>query len=232
MADDGLQLEEVLAHSAWIRRLAQRLVADAADRDDVVQDAWLEAVQHAPRARALQPWLSGVLRNVARMDRRSAGRRRARETVDETAPPGSTPEQMVERVEIEREVAAALLEVDEPYRATLLWRYYDDLSAAEISRRSGVPAGTVRWRLKQGLELLRARLDARFKGDRRRWALALVPTAAAVRGGAAKAAVAILGGTLIMKVTTKRSLRWRCCCWCSGARGCGVNTRPPLIVTR
>jgi RNA polymerase sigma factor (sigma-70 family) len=207
--EDSGRIDDVLAHSAWIRRLAHRLVSDAADRDDVVQDAWVEALQHAPRARQLRPWLSGVLRNVVRMDRRGEGRRRVRETVEAVeavegrSAPSATPEQLVERVELEREVAAALLEVAEPYRSTLLWRYFDDLSAAEIARRSGVPAGTVRWRLKQGLDLLRARLDARFDHDRRRWCIALVPTAAAAHGGLSKAAAAIIGGALIMKATTK-----------------------------
>src|SRR5262249_53239839 len=156
--EDGWRVEDVLAQSAWIRRLARRLVADAASRDDVVQDAWIEALRHGQSARALRPWLAGGLRNLVRMDRRGDRGRRSKEEVEEAAPSPATPEQLVERVEIEREVATALLEIDEPYRSTLLWRYYDDLSAAEIARRSGVPAGTVRWRLKQGLEMLRAKL--------------------------------------------------------------------------
>src|SRR5690242_3621987 len=205
MADteDGWRVEEVLAQSAWIRRLADRLVADAAERDDVVQDAWIEALQHGQTARALRPWLAGVLRNLVRMERRGDKRRRSKEGVEEADPSPATPEQLVERVEIEREVATALLEIDEPYRSTLLWRYYDDLSAAEIARRSEVPAGTVRWRLKQGIEMLREKLDTRCKGDRRRWSIALVPSAAAARGGLSKVALATLGGALIMKATTK-----------------------------
>src|SRR6185312_8389478 len=202
--DDGWSIDDVLSQAGWIRQLARRLVRDAADRDDVVQEAWIHALRHAPRAQSLRPWLVGVLRNVARMDRRADARRRAREAVtEEDAPSASTPEQMVERVEIERELAAALLELAEPYRSTLLWRYYEDLSAAEIARRSGVPAGTVRWRIKHGLELLRANLDGRFGGDRRRWSLALVPSAVAARGGTAKIIAAVVGGVLIMKATTK-----------------------------
>jgi RNA polymerase sigma-70 factor (ECF subfamily) len=201
--DDGWDVEDVLAQAAWVRQLARRLVADAADRDDVVQEAWIQALRHSPRAKALRPWLVGVLRNVARMDRRGDARRRGREAVSDEPATHLTPEQMVERVEIEREVANALLEVAEPYRSTLLWRYYEDLSAAEIARRCGVPAGTVRWRIKHGLELLRGNLDARFGGDRRRWSLALVPTAAAAHGGSAKVVTVILGGLLIMKATTK-----------------------------
>ena len=47
-----------------------------------------------------------------------------------------------------------LLRLDEPYRTVILLRFYEGLSSAEISRREGIPAGTIRWRLKQGLKEL------------------------------------------------------------------------------
>ena len=49
--------------------------------------------------------------------------------------------------------------LEEPFHQTLLLRYFDDLSAAEIARRLHVPAGTVRWRLSTARDLLRADLD-------------------------------------------------------------------------
>ncbi|HEX8952801.1 MAG TPA: sigma-70 family RNA polymerase sigma factor, partial [Polyangia bacterium] len=196
-------LDEILGQTAWIRGLARRLVTDAAERDDVVQQVWVETLRKGSRARALRPWLFGVLRNVARTELRRGASRRAREEAAEPAAAAPQPDELVERVELEREVASALLELAEQYRSTLLLRYYEDLSPSEIARRQKIPAGTVRWRLKHGLELLRANLDARFSGDRRRWALALVPTAAAARGGLGKVVIASIGGLLIMKVSTK-----------------------------
>jgi hypothetical protein len=53
-------------------------------------------------------------------------------------------------------------------------RYLEGLSAAQIARRERIPAGTVRWRLKEGLDRLRARLD-RTSGGTEELALALVP---------------------------------------------------------
>jgi DNA-directed RNA polymerase specialized sigma24 family protein len=55
-----------------------RLVADAVERDEVVHRVWLEALAHAPREASLQPWLTVVLRNVARMRFRPYRRRRLR----------------------------------------------------------------------------------------------------------------------------------------------------------
>jgi RNA polymerase sigma-70 factor (ECF subfamily) len=197
--DDDWRIEDVLTHSAWIRNLARRLVADAADLDDVLQDAWIQAIRHGARAQSVRPWLATVLRNVVRSSRRSDARRRTRELTMEEGSAPTTPEQMVMRVEVERELATALLELAEPYRSTLLWRFFEDLSAADIARRSGVPAGTVRWRIKNGLQLLRDQLDARSKGDRRGWAIALMPSAAAARGGLAKAQFALIRGVVIAK---------------------------------
>ena len=201
--DDASPLGDILANTVWMRRLAQRLVADAAERDEVVQAVWLQALLHAPATQNPRPWLAAVLRNVVRMGFRGDARRRAREEAAVVAAPPATPEELVDRVESERDLASALLELAEPYRATLLLRYYEELSAAEIARRLGVPAATVRSRLKRGLDELRAKLEARGGGDRRRWALALIPTATAARGGTAKAIATAIGGALIMKSAVK-----------------------------
>src|SRR6185369_117121 len=52
-------------------------------------------------------------------------------------------------------------------------------------------------------EELRARLDARSDGNRRRWALALVPSAVAARGSVVKSIAVAIGGAVIMKSAIK-----------------------------
>ncbi len=82
-------------------------------------------------------------------------------------------------------LAQMVAALDEPYRSTVLLCYGEELSPSEVARRQGIPAGTVRWRLKQGLERLRSEMD-RAHGSRRAWAgLApvLVPSSALVMGG-------------------------------------------------
>ena len=101
-----------------------------------------------------------------------------------------------------RGIAQMVGELDEPYRSTVLLRYFEGASAAEIARRQGVPAGTVRWRLKEALDQLRARLSREVDGDRARRALALAPLAPFAGGGglmipalkAAAVALAVAGG--------------------------------------
>jgi DNA-directed RNA polymerase specialized sigma24 family protein len=87
-----------------------------------VQQVWIEALQKGRTARALRPWLFGVARNIARTELRRDTHRRTREHASATATTSPRPDELVERVELEREVAAALLELAEPYRSTLLLR--------------------------------------------------------------------------------------------------------------
>jgi hypothetical protein len=87
------------------------------------------------------------------------------------------PEALVARMQAERLVAALLLGLDEPFRTTLLLRFYEGQTAAQIGREQAVPAGTVRWRLTEGLRRLREQLDRESGGERERWTRALLPAA-------------------------------------------------------
>jgi RNA polymerase sigma-70 factor (ECF subfamily) len=193
---DTVDLAGLLRHSEWLRALARSLVADGDAADDLVQDAWLAAARRPPDpARPARPWLAGVVRRLALFRARTEGRRRRRE--ERAARPESLPstEEVYERIDTERRLREAVLALDEPYRRTVVERYYHGLSAAEIASREGVPAATVRSRLRRALEELRARLggeDARSGGSWRHALLALAeaplsaPVAqAAVAGGMA-----------------------------------------------
>ncbi|MBX3160236.1 MAG: sigma-70 family RNA polymerase sigma factor [Deltaproteobacteria bacterium] len=195
---------ELLAHTDWLHQLARALVGDAA-ADDVVQETYEVALAKPPRRDGpLRPWLGGVARNLARMSRRSGGRREQREhaaiAIADTDVP--SPEELVARVEMQQKVARLVLELAEPLRATLLLRYFEGLTAAEIARAQQVPAATVRGRLKDALDRVRAALDAHHGGDRRRWAVLLAPLPAAAKS----AATSTLLGGLLVKTSVKIAL--------------------------
>ena len=166
-------LGQLTAEMAWMRRLARALLRDG-DADDLAQDAWIVASEHAPAEGASRPWLGRVMLNLARMRARSQKRRVGREekTAD-LVQPEVRPDDLVERVELQQLVASEVLALEEPYRSTVLLRYFEELSCAEIARRLEVPEGTVRRRLKVALDHLRGRIGAK----RRSGLLALAPLA-------------------------------------------------------
>jgi DNA-directed RNA polymerase specialized sigma24 family protein len=68
-------VSDLLAHGAWLHRLAHHLVHASGAADDLVQDTWVAALRARPdRAQPLRPWLAEVLRNLVRNRARGASR--------------------------------------------------------------------------------------------------------------------------------------------------------------
>lgn len=153
--------------------LARRLVRDDAEADDVVQTTWLTAMERGPRdAQALPAWLASVVRNAARQLARSESRRRAREGRVALPYDASVADDPVQKAESQRLVVGAVLELAEPYRTTVLLRYYEDLPPREIAERMECPVNTVRARLRRALGMLRSHLEER---DGASWRTGLMP---------------------------------------------------------
>ncbi|HET9989463.1 MAG TPA: carboxypeptidase regulatory-like domain-containing protein [Kofleriaceae bacterium] len=80
---------------------------------------------------------------------------------------------MLERARVERTLTDLVLALEEPYRTTILLRYREGLTAEAIAKRDRVPAGTVRRRLKTGVDRLRCQLDERESS--KTWRAAFAP---------------------------------------------------------
>lgn len=165
--------EQLLADASWLRLLAERLAGEG-DADDLVQETWIAAWQRGPDSqRPLRPWLAKVMRDTFRMRRRAERRRQQRESsLDEPAPEAS-PADLLEQVRLHKLLVELVLAMEEPFRSTLLSRFVEGRSAADIARATGVPEGTVRWRLHEALSRLRTRLDE-LNGGRKAWAPAVL----------------------------------------------------------
>jgi hypothetical protein len=66
-------------------------------------------------------------------------------------------------------------ELDEPWRTTIVLRFFERREPAEIARAQGVPVGTVRSRTSEALRRLRQRLDEAHGGRREEWRYLLLP---------------------------------------------------------
>jgi RNA polymerase sigma factor (sigma-70 family) len=167
---------DLLADLQWLQLLAARLTGGGAEADDLAQDTWTIALRRQRLdGGGLRGWLVLTARNLWRRRRRDQARRRELHPTAESASPAPGADLLLERLELLRTVADLVGALPEPYRATVLMRYFEGRTAAEIASATGVPAGTVRWRLKEGMDRLRAGLDAREPGPDRRWVALLLP---------------------------------------------------------
>ncbi len=202
----SFDLDDLGPHAAWLTRLARGLVQGSAG-DDAAQDAWLSAVQHRQQAEeGGRPWLTTVLRNAVRRQWRSDQREGARRrewgaSQIATAP---SPEDLLDRHQQLTRLGQIVSELDEPFRTTILRRYLEGLTPAQIAARDGIPGGTVRWRLKRGTDEIRRRLDE-INGGSRAWVAVLVPSSTLPSANVVDVSWAktLAQGAFAMKVTTK-----------------------------
>lgn len=172
--------DSMLEHAAYLRRLARSLLRGEGHEDDVVQQAWIAALERpGGTIRAPRAWLAGAVRRLSWRRRRDEDRRRLRE--QRAAVPESGPEASAEhgalRVEALQRVLDAVTSLPAPYRDAILRRFFDDQSHAEIAAAHGVPEATARTWVHRGLKQLRARLDPEDDDARRAFLIALAPTA-------------------------------------------------------
>lgn len=148
--------------------LAYRMLRDdAAAAEDVVQEAflslWRQAASFRPDRSTVRTWLLSIVhhRAVDRL-RREGSREMA------SAPLEGLPEQADDRVNVEQEVGAsleasrvrqALGALPPDQRRAIELAYFAGHSHSEIARMLGVPIGTIKGRLRIGLQKMRVFLD-------------------------------------------------------------------------
>jgi RNA polymerase sigma-70 factor (ECF subfamily) len=134
-----------------------RLLGDVQLAEELVQDAftsvWRSAASFDRTRASFATWLYRIARNRATdLDRRrkvrpsSAGERGLY-----ALPGGPRPEEAVDAWD----VAAALSSIPSEYRELLWLAYFEDLTQREISRRTGLPLGTIKSRTTAALKRLR-----------------------------------------------------------------------------
>jgi RNA polymerase sigma-70 factor (ECF subfamily) len=172
-APDDRDLE---ALSAQLRALARQLVRDPSSADDLVQEAWLAALdQRRGAVRELGAWLRAVVRNLAA---RSARREALRQIVHERSAEAESSretEEALERAGIALALRDAARELAEPVRSVIVLHYFEGRTLEATAARLGRPLETVRSQRRRGIDELRAVLDRRHRGARRDWLAALAP---------------------------------------------------------
>lgn len=184
MSPNTPDLDALLAHSGWVRALAQNLVSDPATADDVAQQAWQTALERPPRHGSnLRSWWSSVVRSSAGKGwREQASRQRLEQKLQtrESSRATDRPEELAERLDTFQRLASAVAQLPEPYGSAIYLRFFEELSVKEVAKRQGLPLATAQSHITRGLERLRGALQKNLGEEwRHRCLLFAVPMQAA-----------------------------------------------------
>ncbi|MBA2521492.1 MAG: sigma-70 family RNA polymerase sigma factor [Chloroflexia bacterium] len=142
--------------------LAYRIVGDAGTAEEAVQDAfmqvWRRAESYDPdRGSGFRAWLLKIVHNRA-IDLRRRRSGHAQSMIDlETVEfiPASVDVQQDVTAGLEREqIRIAVAALPPPQRDAIALAYFDGLTHQEIAERTSTPLGTVKGRLRLGLQKL------------------------------------------------------------------------------
>jgi RNA polymerase sigma-70 factor, ECF subfamily len=155
-------------YGAALYAVAYRIVGQRADAEDVVLDAFAQAWRDAPRFEAHRGSVAGWLTMIARsraLDLVRARSRRERITASAAADrPGTSPAMSdfrpdpagaLDHAERLRHVHEALETLSPPQRQAIELAYFEGLSQSEIAERLQEPLGTVKTRVRLGMQKLR-----------------------------------------------------------------------------
>jgi len=161
----------VIKYQQRIMKLISRYVRDQDEVQDVTQEAFIKAYRALATFRgdsAFYTWLYRIAINTAKNYLVSQGRRPPATDVDaeeatylqggERLSDSDTPEQLVQRDEIERVIFETIDGLPEELRTAITLREMEGLSYEEIAETMDCPIGTVRSRIFRAREAIEIKL--------------------------------------------------------------------------
>lgn len=153
--------------------VAQQIVRNAADAEDVVQDAFLRAFESLPQLTDLNrfgAWLHSITRNRALRYYKNASRYQPQEdmepylnTVSDTS--ATDPAQIVESELTQQGIRDAIQSLPADYQAVIELYYWAEMPQQRMAEFLSLPLTTVKWRLRKAKELLKTILEKRGYGE-------------------------------------------------------------------
>ncbi len=148
--------------SSLVFSLAMRMLRTQTDAEDLLQEVflqvWRQAGNYSRERGSPEAWIINIARSRA-IDKLRSIRRRDRSFVLTNDPAGAeSPDNLESTVgESESKLAmnSALANLPEAQRKVLELAYYDGLSQSEIAERMKEPLGTVKTRIRSGIQRLR-----------------------------------------------------------------------------
>lgn len=166
---DGQALETLYDETSRVLySMAYRVLNDREDAEEVIldvyQQVWNSAGRYDPARGTVLSWLAVMARNRA-IDRvRQSNARRTRElSVEdpvETAAEGPAPEMQSILAQQRMLVRKAMAALAPEQREAIELAFYSGLSHSEVAETLGAPLGTVKTRIRVGMQKLRKALPA------------------------------------------------------------------------
>jgi RNA polymerase sigma-70 factor, ECF subfamily len=157
-------------HGGAAFSLAYRMTGNRSSAEDVAQEAflsiWRSRLRYQPERGSVRTWVLGIVHNRA-IDglRRSMvhdRRRTSAEGIEERQEAPERTDVEVARREEARHVQGALDTLPEDQRRTIELAYFGGFSQSQIADMLDTPIGTVKGRMRLGLEKMRQQLSEGF----------------------------------------------------------------------
>jgi RNA polymerase sigma-70 factor (ECF subfamily) len=154
-------------HGGVAYSLAYRIVGERTAAEDVTQEAfisiWRSGARFDPTRGSVRSWMLSVVRNRAIDALRSKAGKAPKLTLDdesilEQRPAEELTEEEAMRHETASEVRGAIGRLPGEQSRVIELAYFGGFSQSEIARMLGVPLGTVKGRMRLGLEKIRGEL--------------------------------------------------------------------------
>ena len=175
---DALAFEVIFDRHAGVAfSLAYRMCGRRALAEDVVQDAfvslWRSGMGYEHARGTVRAWILGVVRNKVidafRRETAKAGMDIRDDVAVEEMPAAELTEVEVERGEAAEEVRGALAELPGEQRRVIELAYFGGFTHTEIAGILELPSGTVKSRIRLGLQKLRLSLANPAAGRSGQW---------------------------------------------------------------
>ncbi len=161
---------DMQAYDTLVRRylkrayaVSQRMLGNASDAEDAVQDAFLRALERIAQCgpgRAFGPWFFRILITQGLNFQRSAKVRRTEALPEELHGHSEGGDILAERAEVRAAFRTALDALPAAQRTIVQLSDIEGYGSGELATMLDMPAGTVRWHLHQARKQLRHSLAA------------------------------------------------------------------------
>lgn len=149
-------------HLPAVVALARHILGNAAEAEDVAQEAMLRVWTHAPRWQPLalfRTWLTRVVVNLC-LDRKRRAPWVELDAAGEIADTARSPDEAVEENERERRLATAIDRLPARQRTAIVLTYAEGMSNAQVAEMLGTSVSAVETLLVRGKRNLRRALGA------------------------------------------------------------------------